>query len=287
MSLLHPNLEAFLAVVKRSTVHGAALDIGLTQTGVTQRIRSLERQLGTTLFTRSRKGMRLTTEGEAFYRYCQGVRDLEGEFLAYLHGQSDEQTVRMHVTGPSSVMRSRVIPGAVKVLDHHDNLTFTFNLDDDRSGLEYLKSGRSQMAVLHRHEVVKELDSKLLKPLRYILVTCKAWETRSLREIIQSERIVDFNPSDDATFQYLKKHRLYDLAKKERHLANNTDALAMLVTEGCGYSVLSEDFASRLIERGEIVNKLPGKYHIIEFALAWYPRHEMPDYFRSIIKTIW
>ena len=34
-------------------------------TGVTQRIRSLERELGVTLFVRSRKGMRATAEGEA------------------------------------------------------------------------------------------------------------------------------------------------------------------------------------------------------------------------------
>ena len=50
MSLLSPQLQAFLAVANCKTVHGAAANIHLTQTAVTQRIRSLERLLKTTLF---------------------------------------------------------------------------------------------------------------------------------------------------------------------------------------------------------------------------------------------
>ena len=63
MSLLSQNLQAFAAIVKQGTVMGAAKELRLTQTGVTQRIRSLEQQLATTLFIRSRKGMKLTSEG--------------------------------------------------------------------------------------------------------------------------------------------------------------------------------------------------------------------------------
>ncbi|MCM0606619.1 MAG: LysR family transcriptional regulator [Xanthomonadaceae bacterium] len=48
MSLRSPQLEAFLSVAKSKTVHGAAKDLGITQTGVTQRIRALEGSLSTT-----------------------------------------------------------------------------------------------------------------------------------------------------------------------------------------------------------------------------------------------
>ena len=78
MRLLSHNLQAFIAVVEQSTVHGAAKQVNLTQTGVTQRIRALESDLQTTLFLRSRKGMKLTREGEALLRYCRGAVDLEG-----------------------------------------------------------------------------------------------------------------------------------------------------------------------------------------------------------------
>jgi DNA-binding transcriptional LysR family regulator len=286
MGLLNPGLEAFVAVVRHSTVHGAARAIGLSQTAVTQRIRGLERDLETTLFLRSRQGMRLTEEGRALHRYCQRVGDLEGEVLAFLRGPGSARPVRVAVVGPSSIMRSRIIPGATSILEEFAHVSFTFNLDDDSSGLEYLKAGAAQLAVLGRHEVVDELDSKLLRPETYVLVVSPSWQGRALREVVGQERIVDFNPADDATHRYLRKHRLHKLARRERHLANNTDALAALVADGHGYSVLSRDFAQPLIDDGRLIELNPGKKLELEFALAWYPRHETPEYFARMLAAI-
>ena len=275
-----------MAVIRHSTVHGAAREIGLTQTGVTQRIRALERQLGTTLFTRSRKGMHPTPEGEALHRYCQSAKDLEGQLLSFLFDKSDEATVRVNICGPSSIMRSRIIPGAVKILDSHKNVTFTFNLNDDASALKQLKSGESQLAVLSRSEVVNELDSKLLAPSSYILVGPAAWEGRAIEDIVSTERIIDFNATDKATFQFLKKFDLFEKSIKERHLANNIDALASLIAKGHGYSVLTRKFAEPLFRAKQVIDLMKGNELELEFALAWYPRHEMPSYFAKLIKSI-
>ena len=61
-----PNLSlllAFDAVMRRGSVTGAALDLGLTQSTISRLIQSLEEQLGTNLFIRHKK--RLTpTEAE-------------------------------------------------------------------------------------------------------------------------------------------------------------------------------------------------------------------------------
>ncbi len=286
MMMLSPGLTAFVAVVEHGTVHAAARSIGLSQSGVTQRIRALERQLDTTLFTRSRKGMRPTAEGEALLRYAQRVTDLEGELLSSLQGQDDAREIRVQITGPSSIMRSRIIPAAVRVLSSHPHLTFTFELDDDRSGLDALKAGHSQLAVLPRREVVHELDSRLLRPDRYILVATAAWAGRDVEDIVATERIVDFNSGDDATHRYLEKHGLLPLARRERHLANSTDALASLVALGHGYTVLSEAFAAPRVQSGELIDIHPAGEIRFEFALAWYPRHEMPAYFRQLIQEI-
>jgi len=286
MSLLHPGLEAFTAVIEHRTVHAAARAIGLTQTGVTQRIRTLERQLGTTLFTRSRRGMRPTAEGEALLRYCQRVTDLEGELLSLLDRDRPARDVRLQIAGPSSMMRCRIIPSATRVLEQFPGVVFTFNLNDDASLLGLLKSGACQLAVLERREVVDELDSKLLLPTEYVLTACAAWRGRRLTEIVATERIVDFNPVDDATFRYLEQFDLLRHARRERHLANNIDALAALVADGHGYSVLSRDFAAPLLEQGRLITLNRGRAMKIEFALAWYPRHEMPSYFGRLIAEI-
>jgi DNA-binding transcriptional LysR family regulator len=52
MSLLDPQLTAFLTVVKHTTVHGASAEMHITQTGFAQRIRTLGKRFATSLFVR-------------------------------------------------------------------------------------------------------------------------------------------------------------------------------------------------------------------------------------------
>jgi DNA-binding transcriptional LysR family regulator len=286
MSLLHTGIEAFMAIVRQGTVHGAAREVGLSQTGVTQRIRSLERSLGVTLFVRSRKGMRVTAEGEALVRWCQSVGELEGELLSFVRRGGAAAAVHVVVTGPSSLMRCRVVPQAAAAMRDFPGVTLGFLLDDTGSGLTHLKTGVAQFAVLRHDDVVNELDSKRLRPARHRLVGPAKWAARDPEEIVANERIVDFDETDDATFAFLRLHGLHSGARQQRHLVNNPDALAELVAEGFGYSVLAEDFASPLLADERLVDLCPLRHMDQEIALAWYPRHEMPAYLRALVDAV-
>jgi DNA-binding transcriptional LysR family regulator len=275
-----------MAILETSTVHGAAKLIGLSQTGVTQRIRSLEQSLGVTLFTRSRKGMLLTTEGRALAQYCHRALELEGETLAQLDTEQRTQDISVSLSAPSSIMRSRIIPGTSKVLEQFPNLAMEFNICDDNSGANALKSGKSQLSIILRHEVVSEFDSKLLKPEEYLLVGPSKWKKRDLKELVQNERVIDFNQEDDFTINYLKKFKLYKYMSKSRHFVNNTDALTSLIIEGQGFSVLSKKFAEPFLKSGSIVDLNQAKSLSVDFALAWYPRAQMPTYLKKLIQAI-
>jgi DNA-binding transcriptional LysR family regulator len=60
------QIEAFLTVAERRSVSAAAEVLFVTQPALTTRIKNLERELGTALFLRTPRGMRLTEEGRAF-----------------------------------------------------------------------------------------------------------------------------------------------------------------------------------------------------------------------------
>lgn len=286
MSLLSPPLEAFWAVVRKGTVQDASYILGLTQTGVTQRIRSLEKQLNTTLFTRSRKGMKLTTEGEALLQFVKSSLEIEGMTLSKIHRAAKDSFIEIGITGPSSIMRSRVIPHLTLLKNNFPLLRFRFDLADDENHVEKLKLGHCEFAILEHHNVTKEMDSKIIKAERYSLYGPASWKRRSLNEILQSEVIVDFGSSDLMTFNFLEKYKLKTVVRKERHYANNTDALAFLIKKGVGYSVLSDEFAETALQHKELIKLDPEKFLDFKLALAWYPRTEKPDYFQSVIKNI-
>jgi LysR family transcriptional regulator of gallate degradation len=67
LAQLH-RLRAFAAVAQYGNVHRASEALHLSQPAVTRAVRQLETSLGTALFERTTKGMRLTVPGDCAYR---------------------------------------------------------------------------------------------------------------------------------------------------------------------------------------------------------------------------
>jgi DNA-binding transcriptional LysR family regulator len=68
---MHPQLEAFVEVVRRGSVTGAARALYVTQPALTARLNALERTVGAPLLVRRRGGVRLTDAGRAFLPYAE------------------------------------------------------------------------------------------------------------------------------------------------------------------------------------------------------------------------
>jgi DNA-binding transcriptional LysR family regulator len=286
MRILSNNIKSFYEVSRQGTVHAAARVLGLTQTAVTQRLQTLENDLGSTLFIRSRRGMTLTSAGEALARYCRQAVDLEGETLAALQAGGNPVAARVTIEGPSSLLRARVIPALTPVLRAYPELGVAFRMRDFGSSAAALKRGETDLAILKRADVADEFDSRLLKPEKYVLVGPPAWAKRPLADIVAAERIVDFDPSDEMTLHWLEKKGLREKARADRHFADNTDALASLIVLGCGYSVLAADFAKPFVARGELAVLAGGATLDFEIALAWYPRKHPPPYWAKILSAV-
>src|SRR3546814_8837197 len=62
--------RTFLEVVKTGSFVNAAVNLNLTQTAVSARIRVLEDQLDRPVFIRNKAGARLTPAGEQFFRFA-------------------------------------------------------------------------------------------------------------------------------------------------------------------------------------------------------------------------
>lgn len=285
MRLLDPQLEAFLAVVKHKTVHGAAAGLHLTQTGITQRIRTLEKRLSTSLFIRSRRGMLLTKEGEALLRYCQHVEQLEGEALSAIAGTGIEKSVSISITGPSTIMHTRVIPRCIHVARKYPRLLLEFDINDNHTRVNSLRRGDSQLAIIEQDHLTDEMESKILQPELYVLVASPKWKGRRLQDVIQNERIIDFDKHDQATFNYLKHYDLFADANKERHYANRTSSLPIMIAGELGYGVLPLEFAKPYIANKQLIVLNAGKTYPYALVLAWFSRHQQPGYFSDLIKA--
>ncbi|MGZ3790192.1 MAG: LysR family transcriptional regulator [Bacteriovorax sp.] len=286
MSLLSQNLQAFVSIVKNSTVHGAAFELNLTQTAVTQRIRALEKELSATLFLRSRKGMQLTQEGEALLRYCRGAIDLEGEALSVIAGPGKDNPVFIDITGPTSVMTARTVDQCARLYGEWPQLQLNLVITDTEDRLQAVRSGKATLAIISPEMVPNEMDSKMLRPDKYVLVASRSWKGRRMQDILSNERLIDFYESDTTSINYLKKFDLLSGLKRPRLFVNNNEAIIKLFCQGIGFGALTQEIARPHLDSGELMTLNGGAIMEDPLALVWYPRPEMPGYLKAIIASI-
>ena len=286
MMIAQAQLPTFVAVAELLNLSAAARKLGITQTGATQRIKALEQSLGTTLFTRSRSGMRLTEEGHLLFRYCMEVSSLEGHFLSGMKGRGKTREVELCIVGPMSLLAGRVVPPYSEIAHKWTNLNLRFVVDSNANRLNQLKRGSCDLAFIFPHEVGLELDSKLIRPVEYLLVVTPKWKGRSLKEILGTEKLLAYHPEDNTGLDYLKTFDLLDRFKRSRFCVSENITLIRMLELGLGFGVLPKEIAEPLIAEMKLMPLNQGRTYKIPFALAWYPRREMPDYFREIVRMI-
>jgi LysR family transcriptional regulator, chromosome initiation inhibitor len=112
------------------------------------------------------------------------------------------------------------------------------------------------------------------------------WKRRPLRDILATEKCLAYHPGDTTGVDYLRAFDLLEQFKRSRFCVSENITLIRLLELGLGFGVLPREVAEPFINEGKLASLNQGRSHKIPFALAWYPRKEMPGYFREIIQMI-
>ena len=88
-------LRCFVAVADARGFTAAGEMIGLTQSGISVRIRNLEDRLGRRLFDRTSRQVNLTEDGELLLSYARRMVDLNDEAIGRLTGAQTEGRLRV------------------------------------------------------------------------------------------------------------------------------------------------------------------------------------------------
>jgi DNA-binding transcriptional LysR family regulator len=96
------QLRLFLTITRHRSLSRAAVELGLGQATVSERLRALEAEVGTPLFERQGRGVALTPAGESFGPYAERVLEMLREAAeaarAAAGGQRGHVTVAVTVT---------------------------------------------------------------------------------------------------------------------------------------------------------------------------------------------
>lgn len=170
-----PDLQLFIRTADSGSLSKAARDLDLTVATASATLKRLEQKLGTLLFIRSTRSMRLTLDGEIFLDYCRNSLAILAEGEAMLSGgkQAVRGTVRMSV--PSDLGRTVLLPWLNAFQAQHPAVVLTLHFSDRISDLH-----REPVDVAIRYGRLEDssLVSQLLCPNRRVVVAAPGYLAR-------------------------------------------------------------------------------------------------------------
>ncbi|MCL6251633.1 LysR family transcriptional regulator [Altererythrobacter sp. KTW20L] len=172
MNITFRQLRYFIAVAEARSVSGGSSAVGISQSAVTDAIRTLELETGMTLFNRHAKGVTLTREGSQFLRNARSIVDAIAG-LAAGAGPGEDQTEGRIRIGATPLVTGYFF---ADLLSHFQRLYPRIEVslvEDKRSYIEHmLVGGELDLALL----LVANLEQRHAIDYEVLLRSeCRAW----------------------------------------------------------------------------------------------------------------
>lgn len=163
-------IDTFLDLCETKSFNRTAERMGITQSTVSGRVRSLETTVGAKLFLRSRAGTSLTTDG---LRFAPHARSLKHSWVTALNATKD--TALGGVTMRIGMQHDLVSVDIRKLIAEFRNVfpqtAFLFEADYSGQMCADLVSGAQDIAVLYTPQMQPDLHFESLGEVSYVMVS--------------------------------------------------------------------------------------------------------------------
>ena len=166
------DLAVFVHVVERHSFSAAARDLHLAPKTVSKQIARLEQALGTTLFERNTRNVRITSEGRAIAERARVALAVLEEVQELATGGSQELSGTIRLTAPTPFGRKFVAPAIHDFCRLHPRVGFDLRLSDQ---VQDLYSGDLDLAIRMGELADSRLVARRVADNRRILAASPAY----------------------------------------------------------------------------------------------------------------
>lgn len=244
------GMAVFAIVVRHGSFSGAAKELGITTSAVSQQIRSLELDLGVVLLHRSTRKLSLSEAGESLYTAAlQMVKAVE-QGRDSVSQLKDEIAGSLRIATSPEIAREYLISALSTWLDEHENLSLNLiargeelDMIEDRIDLAIVLEENPQGVTLTK---VKQL---LLASPSYLDVHDAIGAPKDL----SSHVFITHGDKQNENLEFQKGEDKFSIRVSSRLMSNNQAIALDLAAAGYGIVKSSELGAKALIESGELV----------------------------------
>lgn len=248
------HLEAFMYVVHLKSIHKAANALFLSQPTVTARIKTLERELSTELFSREGRGLILTEQGRAFIPFAEQIIQTYKEGKKQMKERNEQEEI---IIGANVITSQYFIPFALPLWKKRNpDVRFKFVSGTNDMLLEKLLHKQVDLAFirnlshddLQKREALDNSVKLVVYPGHPLLQQQDVTVSR-----LAKEPIVFF---ECGAFDWNRVHKLFEVEKVEPKIEFQVDHLEVaksIIKSQCAIGFLPYLCIKKELDNGELL----------------------------------
>lgn len=270
------SVEAFIAVVQQGSFTAAAIQLGVSASHISRRVSELENQLGTALFYRTTRSIRLSDAGQQYYEECS--RLLQG-FLAA------EERLTQQLTEPSGLLKitcattfgerfiAPLLPG---FLQQYPKIKLDLHLTNEREDL--IRGGYDLAIRLGKMSDSSLLARRLCERKEYLCASPAYLDhhgiPHTINELHQHNCIQGTSPS----WMFQENGQRREFRVEGNWHSNSGPAVLEAVKAGVGIAQLPDYYVVALLQTGELISLLEQYRYPLSGVWLVYPkaRQQLP-----------
>ena len=258
------QLQTLGAVLRHGSFEGAAAELHVTQSAVSQRLRALEDRVGQPLVIRGTPctGTRL---GARLARHAEEVGLMEAR-LSSEHGLRFPETPRLRIAVNADSLASWIVPALAEARFAMPDALFDVVVVDQAHSAESLKRGEVVGAVTSTAQPPTGCDGLSLGALRYIATASPRFMKRYFPQgvtgaTLRQAPMLTYDKKDRLQLDWLE-HCFGRGAVPPTHYLPSTQAFVEAASLGLGWGMNPEPLVRKALSEGRLVPLVPSTpYH--------------------------
>lgn len=277
MYISYDYYRVFYYVAKFGNASLAAKELLNNQPNVTRTIKKLESELGCPLFSRSKKGMKLTPEGEKLYEHIRIAIEHIDAGEAELTESRSLQNGSVYVAASEVALRCALLPVLKKFRIIYPGVHIRISNHSTPQAIDALKDGVADIAVVTTPTVhSSSLVETVVKPITEVAVCSPYFRELTDRQVTLAE-LTSFPlislGKDTKSFEFFSAlFTTHGLSYKPDIEAFTADQILPMVEADLGIGFLPEDF----LREGDGICRIDLKEEIPRRDVVIIKRKEQP-----------
>lgn len=267
--------KIFNTVAQTKNISKAAKVLFISQPAISKAISKLEKELDTTLFIRTSRGVSLTNEGTILYQHTNAAFETLTIGEETLRKMNDLGMGEVHIGVTATLCKYILVPLLQDFVQEYPHIKVIIDCQATSTTVQQLEKGQIDIGLLIGSSTLKNLKLYQVDQIEDILVATKTY-IDNLKARHEGD---DFNLFAEANIMLLDKKNVtrqhIDSFFADQGIninpdleVTNMDLLIDLAKIGIGISGVVKDFVQKELENGELI-EIPLDGHIPKRAVCF------------------